>query len=103
MAQRVLGDGDKITLTMRLNYARPHPTSTLDDLREAVTTLEDADRIARRVLGGEHPLAMEIDGFLRKARATLRARETPPTRALTSSDGRHQPVGAKAHKMRYKY
>ena len=78
-ARRVLGDGDKITLTMRLNYARPHPTSTLDDLREAVTTLEDSDRIARRVLGGEHPLAMEIDGFLRKARATLRARETPST------------------------
>ena len=30
--------------------------STLDDLREAVNTLEDAGRIGRRVLGGAHPL-----------------------------------------------
>ena len=29
--------------------------ATLDDLREAVTTLEDTERIARRVLGGAHP------------------------------------------------
>ena len=30
--------------------------ATLDDLREAVTTLEDAVLIARRVFGGAHPL-----------------------------------------------
>ena len=28
------------------------PRATLDDLREAVTTLEDTERIARRVFGG---------------------------------------------------
>ena len=51
---------------------------TLDDLREAVTTLEDTERIARRVLGGAHPITVQIERDLRKARATLRARETPP-------------------------
>ena len=36
--------------------------ATLDDLREAVTTLEDAERIARRVLGGAHPATTLILG-----------------------------------------
>ena len=47
--------------------------ATLDDLREAVTTLEDAERIARRVLGGAHPIVVGIEIHLRNARA---ARET---------------------------
>ena len=54
--------------------------ATLDDLREAVTTLEDAERIARRVLGGAHPATTAIEQSLRNARAALRARETPPPR-----------------------
>ena len=49
------------------------PGATLDDLREAVTTLEDAERIARRVFGGAHPLTTGIDGALQNARAALRA------------------------------
>jgi len=53
------------------------PSATLDDVREAVTTLEDADRIGRRVLGGEHPTTTGIERELRDARAALRARETP--------------------------
>ena len=53
------------------------PDATLDDLREAVTTLEDTDRIARRVMGGGHPLTLDIQDCLRNARATLAARETP--------------------------
>ena len=52
-------------------------TATLDDLREAVSTLEDAGRIARRVLGGAHPLVLDIDRALEASRAGLRARETP--------------------------
>ena len=52
--------------------------ATLGDLREAVTTLEDTARIARRVLGGAHPLTGDIEAALREARATLRAREMPP-------------------------
>ena len=54
------------------------PAATLDDLREAVTTLEDSERTARRVFGGAHPLTTAIEGALRIARAALRARETPP-------------------------
>ena len=52
--------------------------ATLDDLREAVTTLEDTERIARRVLGGTHPLTADIEWGLGEARAALRARESPP-------------------------
>ena len=51
--------------------------ATLDELREAVTTLEDAARIARRVLGSAHPDAVGIEGDLRYARVVLHARETP--------------------------
>ena len=52
--------------------------ATLDDLREAVTTLEDTGRTARRVLGGAHPTTEGIEESLRYARAALRARKTPP-------------------------
>ena len=51
--------------------------ATLDDLHEAVTSLEDAGRIARRVLGGVHPTTTGIEDNLRYSRAALRARETP--------------------------
>ncbi len=50
--------------------------ATLDDLREAVTTLEDVERTARRVFGGAHPLTKDIEDALQEARAALRARET---------------------------
>ena len=49
--------------------------ATLDELREAVTTLEEIERTARRVLGGAHPVTTEIEGELRNVRAALRARE----------------------------
>ena len=55
--------------------------ATLDDLREAVTTLEDTERIACRVLGGAHPMTSAIERQLRGARAVLRAREAPPSSA----------------------
>ena len=42
-----------------------------------MTTFEDLERIARRVLGGAHPVSTGIEGDLRDARATLRTRETP--------------------------
>ena len=78
VARRVLGECNDSTLRMRWNYADAlyhAPSATLDDLREAVTTLEDAGRIARRVLGGAHPLTIGIEEELRDARAALRARE----------------------------
>ena len=49
--------------------------STLDDLREAVTTLQDSERTARRVLGGAHPSTAGIEGAVQEARAALHARE----------------------------
>ena len=56
--------------------------ATLDEVREAVSTLEEIQRIARRVLGGSHPLALRTEIYLRNSLAALRARETPsPGRA----------------------
>ena len=78
VARRVLGECDDLTLRMRFNYATAlcqDTGATLDDLREAVTTFEDAGRIARRVLGGAHPVTESIEGNLQDARASLRARE----------------------------
>ena len=63
---------------MRGNYAKAlykDPSATLDDLREGVTTLEEIEPIARRVLGGAHPLTAGIERALQEARAALRARE----------------------------
>ena len=54
-------------------------SATLDDLREALTMLEETERIARRVLGGAHPVTTGIEVSLRIARAALRAREAPPS------------------------
>ena len=78
VARRVLGETDRLTLRMRWNYAKAlykDDASTLDDLREAVTTLEDVKRIARRVLGGEHPTTEGIEDDLGNSRTVLRARE----------------------------
>ena len=52
------------------------PNATLDDLHEAVATLEDAERTARRVLGGANPTTVNIEGALQIAQTHLRARET---------------------------
>ena len=81
VARRVLSESDDTTLRMRWAYAGAicnDTAATLDDLREAVTTLEDAGRIARRVFGGAHPLTTAMEDNLRQARAALRASETPP-------------------------
>ena len=78
VARRVFGDDDEDTLRMRWIYASAlymDASATLDDLREAVTTLEDSKRIARRVFGGSHPLTEGIERNVQSARAALRARE----------------------------
>ena len=75
---RVLGEAHSLTLGMRWIYAEAlykDTGATLDDLREAVTTLEDPERIARRVLGSAHPITLKIEDSLQDARAALRARE----------------------------
>ena len=72
-ARRVLGENDEITLRMRCHHAdalcKDSPAS-LDDLREAVSTFEEIERIARRVLGGAHPIVEVIE------------RRLPPSRKL---------------------
>ena len=78
VARRVLGENDLLPLSMRTNYARAlyqDPSVTLSDLREAVSTLEEIERTARRVLGGGHPTTGMIEVSLRKARAALSARD----------------------------
>jgi len=79
VARRLLGENNDLTLRMRLLYGgalHKDPSASLDDLHEAVTTLEETERTARRVLGGAHPLIVDIEGYLRNARAALRARNT---------------------------
>ena len=44
-----------------------------------MTTLEDTDRIARRVFGGAHPIVVDIERSLKFSRATLFDRETQPS------------------------
>ena len=56
------------------HWRREDPAATLDDLNEAVTTLEDTVRIARRVMGGAHPLTTRIEGGLRDAQAELQGK-----------------------------
>ena len=78
VAQRVLGESNSLTLKLRRIYAQAlyrDPGATLDDLREAVTTFEDVERVARRVLGGQHPFTRSSEKSVRVSRATLSARE----------------------------
>ena len=77
VARRVLGENNELTLKMRRNYARAlykDADATLDDLREAVTTLEEIERTARRVMGGAHPLTQNIGRDLQIARKSLHLR-----------------------------
>ena len=78
VAQRFLGEGHALTLRMKGLYATSlyvDDIATQDDLREAVRTLEDAGRIARRLLGSSHPTTKAFEHHLRNSRAALRARE----------------------------
>ena len=80
VARRALGESHEIMLWIRWTYAKALYTddaSTLDDLREAVETLEETARTARRMLGGAHPLTVDIERGLLSLREALAARETP--------------------------
>jgi len=77
VAQRVMGADNYLTFTMRSIHGDAlyrNPGATSDDLREAVTAIDDLGRDSRRVLGGAHPLTTVIEQDLSKARAALRAR-----------------------------
>ena len=76
VARRVAG-GSEISIRTRALYAQAlymDIGTTLDGLREAVTTLEETERIARRTFGGTHPLAAQIEQSLQDARRILRLR-----------------------------
>ena len=79
VARRVLGEHDDTTLRMRWIYAEAlyrDDGASLGDQREAVTTLEEIERIARRVFGGAHPLTTGIEVSLQNARASLHAAQS---------------------------
>ena len=77
VARSVLGKSHELTIKMQWNYAAAlvrDAAATLDDLREAVTTLEDTAQIARRVLGGAHPATKVIEDYLKGSRIAPRPR-----------------------------
>ena len=81
VARRVLGESHILTLKMKKIYASAlyrDDCATLDDLCEAVKTLEETECTARRVLGGAHPATVDNEKYLRWSQAALRARDTPP-------------------------
>ena len=78
VARQVLGDNYEDTLKLRWSYAVAlyvDPAATLDGLRESVETLAEIEVIARRVLGGAHPVTAQIGLSLRESRAALSARD----------------------------
>ena len=78
--ERALGvphEAPRVRAVHALRRSTQDPAATLDDLREAVTKVEETERIARRVLGSAYPLASAIKENLEDARAALAARETP--------------------------
>ena len=74
VARRVHGKSHETTLRMRWNYADAlcrADGATLDDICEGVTTLEEAEPTARRVLGSAHPLTAGIGRSLRAVEAAI--------------------------------
>ena len=57
-------------------------SATLDDLHEAVATFEETTRTARRVLGGAHPLVVQIEKSWTSASSEVHARETGDMSAI---------------------
>ena len=74
VARRVLGESNELTLKMRWCYALAlyrDSGATLDDLHEAVSTLEETERLWTRVFGAAHPETPRVQGALEFAREEL--------------------------------
>ena len=72
----IFASSSPAALKTRWNYAKAlygDADATLDDLREAVRTLEETERTARRVLGASHPTAVRIGRDLKKSRVANKA------------------------------
>ena len=77
VARRALGESNETTLKLLWVHAQTlykDDSATLADLREAVNTLEDSARGARRVYGGQHPIVAGFEYHIEKSRAALAAR-----------------------------
>ena len=84
------GEGNQTTLRLRWSYAQSlyeDPGATVDDLKEAVTTLEDAGYIALHVFGEAHPLAVAFATVWHRARDALAAREGGDVSAVRGALG----------------
>ena len=71
VARRVLAESDDLQFRMRIACNRAlceNPAKTLDDLREAVSMIEEIEPTARRVLGGAHPIVEDIERRLPASR-----------------------------------
>ena len=82
-SDQAVNESNKTMPKARWSHAealRKNDSTTLDDLRESVKTLEGTLRIARRTLGSTlaHPLTAGIANELKLSRAALRARELSP-------------------------
>ena len=74
VARRVHGEDHDSTLKSRWIYARAlykAPASTLDDLHEAVSTLESVARLWTRIFGEAHPETPKVQRALDTARKKL--------------------------------
>ena len=103
VARRVLGENHDLMLRMRWTYGTAlylDDSASLDDLREAVTTLKESERTARRVFRGTrpeprwlgaHPFVEQVEYFLRESQGLLHkkrkteATPSPPSRNSTLS------------------
>ena len=74
------GDDDDVTLDLRDLYTKvlvgvfvdgPGGASAAEDLREAVTILEDIERRSRRVFGADHPNTLNYEASLEVAHEML--------------------------------
>ncbi len=77
VARRVLGEGDVNTLRMRWIYAialQHDNDAPLDNLREAVATLESVANSWKRILGQAHPETPKAQDALKHARGALAER-----------------------------
>ena len=80
VARRALGEDHIRTLKLRWSYSMAlfeDPAATRDNLREAVSSLEELERTARRVLGDVHPITEGMEDELQDAQDTLYARGLP--------------------------
>ena len=90
VARRVLGASHINTLRVRWIYAQTlykDDAVTLDDLREAVSTLEEIEPTAQRVLGPTNPTTAGIEESLQDARVVENARVRSAAADALMGDG----------------